>query len=317
MFLHGTNGHNQIVTSKGQILQANDRNHPDLYKALKGGSNNFGIVTSITLRTFKQGKLYGGQVVYPASTLPAQLEALHHFTETSGAANLTSGEAEVIFALATGPDFQIISNYLTYTEPVPNPPELDNFTAIQPQVVSTLRTTNLTDLTIELNTGTPNGPRYLFATATFVNNLELMNELTTLANQTFQPLVAAKTAGILFSFVFQPLTKPMTTFGCGKNSLGLCPSDGNLMILDLTMQWDLAADDAKIDAAAKKIINGSIARAKARRAYNRYLYLNYASPWQEPIASYGPDNVKQLQAVSRKYDPTRVFQRLVDGYKLP
>lgn len=36
------------------------------------------------------------------------------------------------------------------------------------------------------------------------------------------------------------------------------------------------------------------------------------------IESYGPENVKFLQAVSRKYDPDHVFQRLVPGgFKLP
>lgn len=298
-------------------MQANDRSHPGLFKALKGGSNNFGIVTNFSLRTFRQGKLWAGQVVYPVSTLSTQLQAFHDFTESSGELTEAFGEAEIIFAYVTSNAYQIIANYLTYTLPTPFPAALKNFTDIQPQVVNSLRTSNLTDFTIELNTGTPNGPRYLFATMTFGNNLELMQELTVLANQTFQPFVAANTSKIQFSFVFQPLTKAMTSFGCGKNSLGLCPSDGNLVILDLTMQWGDAADDAMIDAAAKSLINGSIAKAKAKGAYNQYLYLNYASPWQAAVASYGSDNVRQMKAVSRRYDPQQVFQGLVDGYKLP
>jgi hypothetical protein len=44
-----------------------------------------------------------------------------------------------------------------------------------------------------------------------------------------------------------------------------------------------------------------------------YLYLNYAASWQDPINSYGPASVANLQAVSRKYDPSGVFQKQVPG----
>ena len=47
----------QVVVASGQIVDANLNSYPDLFSALKGGSNNFGIVTSFDLKVFQQGKV--------------------------------------------------------------------------------------------------------------------------------------------------------------------------------------------------------------------------------------------------------------------
>lgn len=42
-------------------------------------------------------------------------------------------------------------------------------------------------------------------------------------------------------------------------------------------------------------------------------YLNYADASQDPLASYGAENVRFLKEVAVKYDPQEVFQKLVPG----
>jgi hypothetical protein len=44
---------------------------------------------------------------------------------------------------------------------------------------------------------------------------------------------------------------------------------------------------------------------------------NYSAYNQKVIEGYGPDSVAFLKRVSKKYDPTGVFLRLVGGQKLP
>ena len=83
--------------------------------------------------------------------------------------------------------------------------------------------------------------------------------------------------------------------------------------LDLTIQWSDAGDDAAINAATQSLLRQAVQYAKSQAQYNQYLYLNYALQQQDPIAGYGPDNRAFLRAVSRKYDPRGVFQKLVPG----
>ncbi len=56
---------------------------------------------------------------------------------------------------------------------------------------------------------------------------------------------------------------------------------------------------------------------RAAGLFNRFKYLNYAAPFQDPISSYGPVSKAQLQAVSKKYDPEGFFQAgIPGGFKL-
>ena len=50
----------EVVTAEGQIVQANQATHSDLFWALKGGSGNFGFVTSFDLRVYPLINIYGG-----------------------------------------------------------------------------------------------------------------------------------------------------------------------------------------------------------------------------------------------------------------
>lgn len=44
-----------------------------------------------------------------------------------------------------------------------------------------------------------------------------------------------------------------------------------------------------------------------------YIYLNYAGEHQDPLGGYGTANVAKMAALSKKYDPKGVFQKLVPG----
>lgn len=44
-----------------------------------------------------------------------------------------------------------------------------------------------------------------------------------------------------------------------------------------------------------------------------WVYLNYADKSQNPLASYGVENVSRMKDVAAKYDPNQVFQKLCPG----
>ena len=218
----------QVVLGSGEIVNANYFENPALYKALKGGTNNFGIVTRFDLKTFQQGKLWGGFIIYPIDKRTEQFQHLEHFITASG--NGVDDYATIINSYIftqAGPSF--IANQYTYTKLKAYPAILGNFTDDQPQISNTMRITSLTNLTIELGQGTPNGFRQLFGTATFGNNAALFAHLFSLAEAAFRPI--QKITGFQASFVLQPIPKSITRRSAltGGNSLGLSPKDGNLV----------------------------------------------------------------------------------------
>lgn len=49
-----------------------------------------------------------------------------------------------------------------------------------------------------------------------------------------------------------------------------------------------------------------------------FAYLNYADKTQDPISTYGEENIAFLRNVSAKYDPNQILQtRLPGGFKIP
>lgn len=67
-------------------------------------------------------------------------------------------------------------------------------------------------------------------------------------------------------------------------------------------------------ACAQAIVDRSVAAAKAMGLDHPYLYQNYAAQKQNVFASYGASNYAKLKAVSQKYDPQQILQRLQPGY---
>ena len=192
------------------------------------------------------------------------------------------------------------------------PPAFKNFTDL-PQTFNTIRISNLTDFTIEIDARNPPGSRELFVTATFKNSAAMMEKFFDLANQTIQGISDAK--NLTFSLSFQPLPQLVIGYGFsnGGNALGLGPEDGDLVNVLLTVQWAEEADDARIDTGAKRLFSQAKAASKAMGTYNPYLYLNYAAYFQDPIKGYGDASQAKLKEVSKKYDPGQLFQTQVPG----
>jgi hypothetical protein len=127
----------QVVLSSGQVVNANADENTDLWVALRGGGNNFGIVTRFDFRTFEQGLLWGGNVFYFAESFPGQIEALVSELTKPDATDLTHlmisiGHSSAITAAFGHPIMCL--NQVYYTEAVSNPRVLGPFTKISPQV---------------------------------------------------------------------------------------------------------------------------------------------------------------------------------------
>lgn len=70
----------EVVLADGSIITADRENHVDLFRALKGGSNNFGIVTNFTMTTIQIQDIWGGVTMFSKDHAPAAIEALYDFT---------------------------------------------------------------------------------------------------------------------------------------------------------------------------------------------------------------------------------------------
>lgn len=74
----------EVVLADSTVVEANAQHHSDLFWALKGGSNNFGIVTRFDLITYEVEQVYGGSTFYDPPAFSAFLDAVTDYFEPGG-----------------------------------------------------------------------------------------------------------------------------------------------------------------------------------------------------------------------------------------
>jgi FAD/FMN-containing dehydrogenase len=73
-----------VVLASGEIVNANATSNSDLFTALKGGQNNFGIVTRFDLKAFPATKIWGGRIVYAPAAATDLLTAYSNYKTAKG-----------------------------------------------------------------------------------------------------------------------------------------------------------------------------------------------------------------------------------------
>lgn len=57
----------EVVTADGQLLHVDEKSHPDLFWAIRGGGGNFGVATRFKFQLQKVDSVYGGMLILPAT----------------------------------------------------------------------------------------------------------------------------------------------------------------------------------------------------------------------------------------------------------
>jgi FAD/FMN-containing dehydrogenase len=73
-----------VVTAKGELVHANDKENPDLFWAIRGGGGNFGVATSFEYRLHPVGPtVLAGLIVHPFAQAKELLDGYRKFVATA------------------------------------------------------------------------------------------------------------------------------------------------------------------------------------------------------------------------------------------
>ncbi|KAJ4368371.1 hypothetical protein N0V83_006728 [Neocucurbitaria cava] len=304
----------EVVLASGEIVNANKTTNPDLFTALKGGSNNFGIVTKIDLPTFPLGKLWGGMTVHPGTSYPDAARALKNYVTSP----TPDPDAHLLLSMGwaamMGGELTVLSLYhANHSTVEPGPASLSEFTAIQPRLNSSLREASLVEFTAEQSSFSVDGGRNLYFTTSIKPDLDLLVGVQELFRKAIEPIQGCK--DLAFSIVLQPMTAQMLrrSAEAGQNALGIPADDGPYINVLINPVWSESKDDEKIVQTSLDLIEAVDKAAEAKGKAARYRFMNYSYGSQKVIESYGDESVQFLRDVSGKYDPEGFFQKNVPG----
>ncbi|KAL4969174.1 uncharacterized protein BDV14DRAFT_166475 [Aspergillus stella-maris] len=307
----------QVVLASGAIVNANATHASDLFVALKGGQNNFGVVTRFDLATFPQGDYWGGAIQYPAAVDAAQLDAFRAF-KTLPLDPYAEVEQSFLFNASADPDSAYYSsNILYYARPIVDAAALRVFTGIQPQQFNSMRVSNLSDFSSELSVFQPVDRYSVYATTTIRLSETILPEIHALWKAFAQAQAQANVPDFFASLTFQSLPPTIPT---SRNSLGFAPGshpEESLVLVLTSNFWSGARDSPAVRNATRTLIEEINALARSEGLAERFLYMNYADAWQDVIEGYGREVVRELERVAAAYDPRGVFQgKVPGGFKL-
>ncbi|KAH7386120.1 hypothetical protein BKA66DRAFT_569421 [Pyrenochaeta sp. MPI-SDFR-AT-0127] len=301
----------ELVTAFGLIIQVSQNKFSDLYWALRGGGNNFGIVTQFNVATIPRAPtMWGGMRTYLAPEFPALVNAFYNL----GMNAKKDRKAHQILSFGWG-GIEVAQVELEYADPISNAPILAEYNAVPNAIAdqTAVRSlANLTELLDESATGA--GLRQAFWTWTVTLDKELASITKDIFFEELKLVVDAE--NILPAVSLQVFTEPHLEkmAARGGNALGLSAENGPLMNVLVAVKWSNGADDTRINEFAAKVKDRVLAAATIKGKASPFIYMNYASPYQNVVAGYGATNQAKLKAISKKYDPTGVFEKLQPGH---
>ncbi|KAI0435043.1 hypothetical protein F5Y09DRAFT_353943 [Xylaria sp. FL1042] len=301
----------EVVLANGCVIEARANGvYADLFWALHGGHNNFGIVTRFDLKTFPVTSAYIGGAAWDGSDASTQqkfLSAFESYMAPGGGVDDPNVAISAIISLtpSTG------AKQLTSIEFAPgtdaNPRAFENFTINAPviQALPGAVLPSWTTLPILLEQLGERGSREIYSSFSFYPDPRAIR----IANETVVELaspVLSKIPNSTVSLTYQPVSKDWqeASKASGNNVLGLDPELGTFIAGLLTITWTDAAEDATVNELTQRIVRTIERKTQALGLYYCFIYLNDAGPSQRPFETYGGGrSLCKLQAIRAKYDP--------------
>lgn len=306
----------EVVLANGTMVNANNSTNSYLWRALKGGSSNFGIVTRFDMEAIPSRDLaydlryisnnYSDTIIDTVVEFTNQNQSFadNHLI-TYYAYNASRGSDIYIACIEVNTQGEL--NPQTAFSKVKALPAIYNATVLQSMAKAAEGS--------QLQSGINGAATTLF----FRNDKQIISGIVDIHAEFVERLKTLIDPSVFTTMVFfQPIPTYIGQIGKqrGGNMLGLDAIDSNAILYTAGASVDPAAGEA-VFAIAQSETYAMTAKIEALlQSLNGDLgfrYLNYADASQDPLGSYGAANIQHIRDMAAQYDPTGVFQKRIPG----
>ncbi|CAH0027115.1 unnamed protein product [Clonostachys rhizophaga] len=299
-------GYEAVLACGSIVFATADNEYSDLFWALRGGGNNFAIVTKFELKTFNIPSVAVGQVAYGSGQRDSFIKNLYDFSQTGVLDERAFVLPTISFVPAASPNITY-SAILFYNGNNTSPSALKSFL---PPVASprsrTFSVRTMANWTAEAGEGFDkvHGQNFRFLGFSMLADLDAMYAESGPAIEGFISTLAMNAVSksyITNNRSADPADDPMG-IDADKAPYFLCEETFSRTTPDALQ---LMAD-----------INEEL-RAKLGETIVPFLYLNNAGGGQDVFRGYHPANTARMRAIRDKYDESGLLtNQLIGGFKL-
>ncbi|KAI1845182.1 hypothetical protein JX266_008729 [Neoarthrinium moseri] len=319
----------EIVLANGTITTANESVNPDLFRVLKGGSSNFGIVTRFDMKTFPAHDVYDGIVTFPPSSTHAIIDAFIDFTQQLHVnpdahilamwVSMSQRDIALLNGIALDPTqppdltmVSMVNMIMTQLDDKEESKSLEKFMSVPNPISNTMRHTSLAKKVAGFLL--PSNREDIWFSLTYKLDKRIIEKTTEIYDKLVAD-ISEYSPGCVIQMVLQPLP---TSFGqhsaaCGGNMFGLERITDDSVLLIAAVEGSTPGFYDMAFPIFKAAVDELEGFAKSVGGDVEFRYLNYCDGSQNPLGTYGAENIIRMKAAAAKYDPTGVFQTKVPG----
>ncbi|KAI0260044.1 FAD dependent oxidoreductase [Gloeopeniophorella convolvens] len=296
-----------LVLPNGTITTVTSRDE-DLWFGLRGGLNNFGIVTKFTVKLHPLGQIWGGVLSFAPNQTDVVNDALVKYQQK------TDPKSALLGSVVNTPEGAATVIIMYYNAPTPPDGLFDEFLAI-PTNQSDVSTRSFVDLYSHLASGNaPQGFRGYYSGVPVTNYSKAV--LDAIDNQT--TFWSAKLGALDNTTLFNAAIEPFDSGLFSHGSDSAFPPDRSQAILPtcLTIAYSNASLDAVMAQALREFTDAvqAVAVAEGQNVSQAAPYTNYAL-FDTPIEIVYGQNLPRLRTIKNTIDPKNVMG-LAGGWKL-